>query len=1091
MHAPAPQAAVTEIRAPDEDAPAFSDPIAPVRAAIRGHYEILRQIGQGAFATVYLARDLKHERKVAIKILNADPTSETGELRFVREIRTVARLQHPNILPLHDSGHVEALLYYVMPFVEGETLRDRIDRERQVPFDAACNIAREVADALAYAHAQGIIHRDIKPENILLSAGHPVIADFGLARAIDLAGVRQLTNTGMGSPGTPAYMSPEQLLGDREIDGRSDLYSLACVLYEMLTGKPPFGGKEGFVKRFTEPPPNPSATRSDLPAWIDAVIGRALARNPKDRHPTAREFANALDDGREAAPEVVPQPTAHSDAVTTRDAAPSRDAPVLQRISRPRLIAMIAAALVIALLAVTTARRPSRLRAVFNRPGPDSSQLVVLPFAALSGAAPRLGNQVADRLYDALTQWDGVPVVPDTKVAQAIVDAGGAPATETDALALAKRLGAGRLVWGQASGDSTSARIRVHLYDVRTGRSRDAFPLLDSTSDGRSYGPAAARLLGGRDRPPAAAGGDRRTHSFAAWEAYGRGHSALRDWDIPRAEKEFRVALAADPDYTPARLWLAQTLYWKAPQNPAEWTDEASRTAAGSNALDTRDRFVAAGLSSLADGRFPAACDAYAKLTSIDSSYFLGWYGLGECRAQDSVVVPRAASPSGWAFRSSYYAAARAYVRALKTDPGAHTIFSASKLEKLLPTASTKARKGYALADSRVAFAAFPTLVADTIAFVPYPLAAFATLQRGSDAEAAVRSDAEALIAFAKDWAKRFPFSAPAQEALASALETHGDLRDPVSQSSPVLRAVDSSLTLSTNRRDSLRLRAIKVRLHFKQGEFAAASLLADSVLGSSSDDRGTAEQLGWVAALTGRAKLTSKFWLATNSTQIFSGGTMPPAVAQAASNFFGYAALGVCGPNLTLAREQLDVALRNYVARDIRRSLEADVATRSSSLAAPCTNGASAVLIDAPTDRLQKAQQALGKHDPKTARALLEAIANAGKGLRPGDISPDYIFQDAWLRTTLGDTAGAVAKLDAELESLPAFSAAAIGDPANAGAFGRSMLLRSDIAAKRGDRAIARRWASALDALWGSADPTLRAYVERVKAQARDVAPK
>src|ERR1044072_2279586 len=172
------------------------DPIAPLTAALRGHYEFERELGQGAFATVYLARRVNHERKVPIKVLRADPKSEMGEMRFVREIRMLARLQHPNILPLHDSGHVENLLYYVMPYVSGETLRDRLRAERQLPWETACNIARDVADALAYAHTQGIIHRDIKPENILLSAGHPMLADFGIARAIDLAGVRQLTRTG-------------------------------------------------------------------------------------------------------------------------------------------------------------------------------------------------------------------------------------------------------------------------------------------------------------------------------------------------------------------------------------------------------------------------------------------------------------------------------------------------------------------------------------------------------------------------------------------------------------------------------------------------------------------------------------------------------------------------------------------------------------------------------------------------------------------------------------------------------------------------------------------------------------------------------
>lgn len=272
----------------------MTDALVSLRAALAGHYEIEREIGQGAFATVYLAYDLKHERRVALKVLNADPTSETGELRFIREIRVLARLQHPNILPLHDSGHVEALIYYVMPYIEGETLRARIDRERQMEIDAAVSIACQTADGLCYAHKQGIIHRDIKPENILLSGEHPVIADFGIARAIDLAGVRQLTRTGQKSPGTPAYMSPEQLLGDAEVDARSDIYSLGCVLHEMLTGHPPFAGKGGFARRFTERPPVPSSERRAIPEWLDAVVVRTLARNPSDRYPTCVELLSAL-----------------------------------------------------------------------------------------------------------------------------------------------------------------------------------------------------------------------------------------------------------------------------------------------------------------------------------------------------------------------------------------------------------------------------------------------------------------------------------------------------------------------------------------------------------------------------------------------------------------------------------------------------------------------------------------------------------------------------------------------------------------------------------------------------------------------------
>jgi serine/threonine protein kinase len=275
----------------------MTDPIGPIRAALAGRYEIEREIGEGAFARVYLARDLRHDRLVAFKVLNADPSSEDSELRFLSEIRLLAKLQHPNIVPLIDSGHAGATLYYVMPYVKGESLRERIRREKQLPLDAAIAIAREAADALAYAHEQGIIHRDIKPENILLSAGHPMIADFGVARAIDLAGVRQLTRKGMVTPGTPAYMSPEQLLGDRPIDQRSDIYSLGCVLYEMLTGRPPFVGEDSLGKRFTESPPPPSTMRRNLPAALDAIVTKALAIDPKDRYPTAAAFARELTEG--------------------------------------------------------------------------------------------------------------------------------------------------------------------------------------------------------------------------------------------------------------------------------------------------------------------------------------------------------------------------------------------------------------------------------------------------------------------------------------------------------------------------------------------------------------------------------------------------------------------------------------------------------------------------------------------------------------------------------------------------------------------------------------------------------------------------
>lgn len=251
-------------------------------------------------ATVYLAHDLKHERDVAIKVLKPELTAALGAERFQREITTTANLRHPHILPLYDSGAVreptgEALLYYIMPFVDGESLRDRLTRERQLPIAEALRITREVADALAYAHACGIIHRDIKPENILLERGRAIVADFGIARALSRAGGEQLTQTGMAL-GTPVYMSPEQSVGD-ELDGRSDLYALGCVLYEMLAGEPPYTGATAqaiIAKRFRDPVPRVSTLRETVPPTVESALMTVLSKAPADRFATAEAFATAL-----------------------------------------------------------------------------------------------------------------------------------------------------------------------------------------------------------------------------------------------------------------------------------------------------------------------------------------------------------------------------------------------------------------------------------------------------------------------------------------------------------------------------------------------------------------------------------------------------------------------------------------------------------------------------------------------------------------------------------------------------------------------------------------------------------------------------
>jgi serine/threonine-protein kinase len=273
----------------------FTDLPAALAAGLRDRYVFERELGRGGMATVYLAQDVKHDRPVALKLLHPELAASLGPDRFQREIKLAARLQHPHILTVHDSGETAGQLWFTMPYVEGESLRERLRRERQLAVEDAVRITREAAQALQYAHEHGVVHRDIKPENLLLTQdGNTLVADFGIARA--LGGEERLTQTGMAI-GTPAYMSPEQASGEKTIDARTDIYSLGAVLYEMLAGEPPYTGPTAqaiILKRFTEPVPSVRRGRPSVPEGVDQAIQRALAPVPADRFATAAEFGRAL-----------------------------------------------------------------------------------------------------------------------------------------------------------------------------------------------------------------------------------------------------------------------------------------------------------------------------------------------------------------------------------------------------------------------------------------------------------------------------------------------------------------------------------------------------------------------------------------------------------------------------------------------------------------------------------------------------------------------------------------------------------------------------------------------------------------------------
>jgi tetratricopeptide (TPR) repeat protein len=504
--------------------------------ALSARYEIERELGRGGMATVYLARDLKHDRWVALKVLHPELAHALGPERFLREIRTTARLDHPHILPVLDSGEAGGLLWYTMPYVRGESLRDRLRRETQLPVEAALDIARQVATALDYAHREGVVHRDLKPENILLAEGQARVADFGVARALDVGTGGKLTETGM-AVGTPAYMSPEQASAG-PVDGRSDVYALGCVLYEMLAGEPPYTGPTAqaiVAKRLSDPVPSVRRLREELPEELDAALRRALAKAPADRFATAAEFAQAL---------------------AERGA---RRVPVVSvRKPRRRQLAMVGAlgaglAIVVGLWLTLMAQR--------GRTDPKRVMVAVLANRTGNPALDPVGLTAADYINRGLLQTGLVEVVD---VGVLYVQGRAATGEPAEPRALARRNGAGIVVTGSYDQSGDSLVFLASIVDVGSGRVLQALepvrgPLarrelaLEALRQRVTVGlaglldPRLSELTTATPEPP----------NYAAYQAFVAGQNALwsGDW-WEDAAAQFRQAVKLDSTFLTAAVWV-------------------------------------------------------------------------------------------------------------------------------------------------------------------------------------------------------------------------------------------------------------------------------------------------------------------------------------------------------------------------------------------------------------------------------------------------------------------------------------------------------------------------------------------------------
>jgi serine/threonine protein kinase len=572
--------------------------IADLQAALADRYRIERELGRGGMATVYLAQDLRHDRPVALKVLRPELTAALGPERFLREIKLTGRLQHPRILPLFDSGAANGQLWYVMPYVQGESLRSRLLRETQLPVEDAVHIACNVLAGLSYAHGQGVIHRDIKPENILLEGEETVIADFGIARAVDAAGDERLTETGLAL-GTPAYMSPEQSAGETVLDGRTDIYGVGCVLYEMLAGEPPFSGPTAqaiLAKRFTTSAPSVRNTREQVPEHIDRAITRALARTPADRFPSAAEFSRAL--------------SSTPDSISREMVTGSR---------RFRRLGLAVVAALTAIVAVWALMR----RSASSAPPVSATRLAVLPFST-SGSS-RI-EYLADGMVDLLSRnlngaVDLRTIDPGTVLTAASKSR--APVSNVDAArAVARRLGAGLYVLGSVH--SVGGRLQAELYsdlDSAGGSQARAVAEGDTTELFRLVDRLSAGLLTGRGRGLSSRlmhSASLTTHSVEALKAYLLGEQNLRGGDgkFDSAIAGFQRAVAEDSTFALAYYRLGVAGGWA--ERPAISGPAVNRAVALADRLEERDRRL---LSAFAAFQRGAADEAEQQYRAILRDY--------------------------------------------------------------------------------------------------------------------------------------------------------------------------------------------------------------------------------------------------------------------------------------------------------------------------------------------------------------------------------------------------------------------------------------------------------------------------------------
>ncbi len=1003
-------------------------------------YEVEEEIGRGGHAIVYRAHDRTLSRDVAVKLLREDAISRDSLGRFRQEMIVTAQLEHPHILHVYDSGEFRGRPYIVMELASGRTLAERLAREGQLPVADALQIARDIGLALAHAHAHGVVHRDIKPDNILLNETGAILADFGIARVSQEMAVRDATSTGM-AVGTVQYMSPEQLCAERNIDGRSDQYSMACVMYEMLAGVRPHiaATVEGLrLLRVSARHQPVSAHRPSVSSSLDRAIMTALSSMPADRFRNMGELLAALgvgpsgefrvDDSSETSATIRASKSQGNEPVVTGN--DSRSTSNARKFASAAIVSMLVVAL--GSLFIRRFSGPSTSAALDSFDEAAISVMALQTTAQRGVAESQNDGRLAKRLVRELERWDGLKVSGGMATTEATADA---------ALAAARRRRIPFLIT-QDSEPSQVRTIRFRLVDVRTGAERTSIsqPVANNAvwpdSVWRRISVELLSAIGPRGLVSVRASD---TRSYTALRAFADAGRFINQWQLDSAEQLLGDAIALDPDYAAARVWNAQRAVWLAAvgQRPRALEELASQ-ALDTMSNDRAQRLHARALHSLAQRDFPRACRLFDSLAVAPSTSFIGWLGAADCRWFDRVVIRSTSNSPALAFRGGAEAMVRALEQAMQKANAQTARAVIERMERVAPV-RLAVRMGYPEADVARKVGAYMSVVADTFAQVPLDLRRVTGSTAGSvpaTIDEALKRARRLHLTMAERWTVLAPRSPEAHRARAIALEHQG--------------RIDSLSGLSAIREMSLAMRFANgnappqwrvdlFRMLLRSSEFTAAGRLADSVLSAPASAQPDPAALASLSAFLGRLDASAVYWaqsLQAGQLQESDSTRLPKAVLESQARYLVSAAVAGCSPDsLKAARASLRAAISAEVRPVQQDDVFAQLVWRPDMLAASCFHFVVQQGGAGTGDALQQIQRSFGMGEVGRARRRLASLSSERGAIPPTEVAVDYSLIEADLSLALGDTASAVKTLDRlqrTIASSPAFRAE---EPAHIGA--------------------------------------------------------